>query len=120
MRPRLLALLAFTLSCTDVGLFAVSGLGAEGPDPVAFEGEACLPMAVGNAFPVKILFVGPGGPGVTPEITGAIVDSLNSVTVRLAQPYNSFALAGYHTLGTTFQAAFADAATIQMSPIPLF
>ena len=119
MRFRLIVLLACTLACTDAGLYAVSGVGAEGPDKVAFQGQACVPLAVGDAFPVKVLFVVPGGDGVSSQESGAISLALNTVLDRFNnQTSVTFALAVYHSLGEPLQSSFTDPTTIVDTALP--
>ncbi|MFN0063860.1 MAG: calcium-binding protein [Myxococcaceae bacterium] len=115
-----LALLAAIPSCTDAGLYALSGAGGTGPDRTAFEGTACLPVAVGTAFPVKVLYVVPGGPGVTPEIQAAVTDSLNNIALRFSVPYVTFALAAYHTNGRGLLSVFSSSADFSATGIPLY
>lgn len=92
--------------CTDAGLYAAGAGGPSGPDRAELRGRACVPMAVGEAFPVKVLFALEGGAGVDRTIVGNVVDALNSVTAQFASPYISFAIIGYHSIATGFQSTF--------------
>jgi Bacterial TSP3 repeat len=94
------------LSCTDAGLYAVGAGGPTGPDRAEFKGQACVPLAAGSSFPVKVLFAVQGGTGVDRTIVGNLVDGLNAVTSQFSTDYISFAVVGYHTVATGFQGSF--------------
>ncbi len=93
--------------CTDSGLYASGAGGPSGPDRAELKGVACVPLAVGESFPVKVIFALEGGAGVDRAIVGNVVDALNSVTAQFSSPYISFAIIGYHTIATGFQGSFA-------------
>ncbi len=113
-----LAALGFILfGCSDAGLYAVDDKRAGRPDRADFEGIACVPLASGDAFPVRVLFALPGGGGVTPDVVGGITDGLNTLAGRFSVPYIKFALVGYHTVATGLQGSFVDAAAFQSGVI---
>lgn len=97
---------ASVVSCTDSGLYAAGAGGPSGPDRAEFKGQACVPLAGGDAFPVKVLFALQGGAGVDREIVGGLVDGLNAVTAQFSTPYISFGVVGYHAIATGFQGSF--------------
>jgi hypothetical protein len=99
-----LALLA--TACTDASLYAVGEGGASGPDRSELKGVACVPIAGGDAFPVKVLFALQGGAGVDRGLIGFVEDALNAVTSQFSSDYISFAVVGYHAVATGFQATF--------------
>ncbi|MBI3186014.1 MAG: calcium-binding protein [Myxococcales bacterium] len=111
----LFALLLPALSCTDAGLYAVGGRGQAGPDRAEFVGKACVPMAAGDSFPVKVLYAVEGGQGVDQLVKGQIADALQSLSSRFSVPYITFALVAYHTVATGIQGSFVDAAKIQLA-----
>jgi hypothetical protein len=106
VRKFLLPLLLIS-ACTDAGLYAVGAGGPTGPDRAEFSGTICAPLAAGEAFPVKVVFVLQGGAGVDRQVVGSVVDALNAVTAQFSTPYISFAIVGYHTVATGFQGSFA-------------
>lgn len=110
--PIAAALLAF-FACTDAGLYATSGRGRGGPDRAELAGRACVPLAAGEAFPVKVLFLMQGGAGVDPQMKGELSDALRSLASRFSVPYVSFSLVAFHTVATGIQGGFADAAQLQ-------
>ena len=95
-----------TLSCTDSGLYAAGAGGQGGPDRAELKGIACVPLAAGESFPVKVVFALEGGAGVDRQIIGSVVDSINAVTSQFSTPYISFAVVGYHAIATGFQGSF--------------
>lgn len=103
---RLLALTALLSSCTDSGLYAAGAGGPSGPDRAEIKGTACVPLAAGEAFPVKVVFALEGGSGVDAQVVGNVVSALESVTGQFSTPYISFAVVGYHTIATGFQGSF--------------
>lgn len=92
--------------CTDSGLYAAGAGGPSGPDRAELKGTACVPLAAGESFPVKVVFALEGGAGVDRQIVGQVVDSLNAVTTQFSTPYISFAVVGYHAIATGFQGSF--------------
>ncbi len=66
-RSALLLLPLLLLSCTDAGVFALDGRGVSDADRADFSGTTCVPLAAGDAFPVKVLFAIQGGDGVPAE-----------------------------------------------------
>ncbi|MBL8915627.1 MAG: calcium-binding protein [Archangium sp.] len=93
-------------SCTNVGIIAAGAGGPAGPDRAEFKGTACVPLAAGESFPVKVVFAIEGGAGVDPALKGGIVTAINNVTSQFSTPYISFAIVGYHTIATGFQGSF--------------
>lgn len=104
-RLAVLAALAL-LGCTDSGLYAAGAGGPSGPDRAELKGTACVPLAAGEAFPVKVVFALEGGAGVDRQIVGNVVDAISSVTSQFSTPYISFAVVGYHAIATGFQGSF--------------
>lgn len=115
MRARwgLVWMLMATLGCSDAGLYAVGGAGAGGPDRAAFEGRVCVPLASGDAFPVKILYAVEGGASVDRTLTGQMTEALQSLGARFSEPYVSFSLVAFHTVATGLQGGFVDASQLQ-------
>ncbi|MBU8894454.1 calcium-binding protein [Corallococcus sp. H22C18031201] len=101
------------LSCSDAGLYALEGRAGGAKDRAAFEGDICVPVAGGDAFPVKALFALQGGAGVETEMVGYATDGLASLTSRFAGPYITFGLVAYHTFATGIQGSFTDASSFQ-------
>ena len=100
------AFAVMVVSCTDSGLYAAGAGGPSGPDRAELKGTACVPLAAGEAFPVKVVFALEGGTGVDAQIVENVVASLESVTGQFSTPYISFAVVGYHTIATGFQGSF--------------
>jgi hypothetical protein len=119
MRSRLLgcALGAAILAtaCTDSGLYAAGAGGPSGPDRAEIKGVACVPLAAGEAFPVKVLFALQGGANLEREIIGYAEDALNAVTSQFSTDYISFAVVGYHAVATGFQATFVRDSSLQQA-----
>ncbi len=105
---RLLFLPALLLlgSCTDSGLYAAGAGGPAGPDRAELKGVACVPLAAGEAFPVKVVFALEGGSGVDAQVVENVVSALENVTGQFSTPYISFAIVGYHAIATGFQGSF--------------
>src|SRR5262245_58014712 len=102
-----LVLLVSTAACTDAGVYALQGSGVPGPDRTAFEGDVCVPLATGNTFPVKVLFVVEGGNTVPVSTVGAIVTSIQNAAQRSGTNV-LFALAAYHVTAQGLQGTFVD------------
>ena len=111
LRATCLLVACATLTCTDAGLYAVGAGGVGGPDKAELRGTACVPLAVGEAFPVKVLFAVEGGAGLDRTISGEITNSLNVLASRFAVPYISFAFVAYHAVATGIRGTFVDATT---------
>jgi hypothetical protein len=101
------------LSCSDAGLYALDGRGPSGRDRADFAGEACIPLASGDAFPVKVIFAIQGGQGVPAEVVGYTTDALGTISSRFSGPFVKFSLIGFHTVATGLQGSFVDASTFQ-------
>jgi len=101
------------LSCSDAGLYALDGRGPSGKDRADFSGEVCIPLASGDAFPVKVVFALSGGQGVPAELVGYATDALGTLSSRFSGPFIKFSLVAFHTVATGLQGSFADAATFQ-------
>ena len=114
-----LPLCLLLLSCTDAGLYAVEGRGGGAPDRASFAGQTCVPLAAGDAFPVKVLFAAQGGAGVLPEIVEHTVEGLGALASRFSVPYIQFSLVAFHTVATGILGSFADAASLQ-AQLPRF
>ena len=106
---RLLALLLLgsLTACTDAGVYALQGSGVPGPDRTAFEGDVCVPLATGDTFPVKVLFLVEGGNTVPPSVSGAIINAIQQAVGR-ASTNVKFALAAYHVTAQGLQGSFVD------------
>jgi hypothetical protein len=94
------------LSCTDAGLYAASGGGPSGPDRVELRGVACVPLAAGESFPVKVVYLLEGG-NIDTTIKGKIVEALSATTAQFGSPYISFAFVGYRAVATGLLGSFA-------------
>ncbi|KFE65233.1 hypothetical protein [Hyalangium minutum] len=101
------------VSCSDAGLYALDGRGPSGKDRADFSGEVCIPLATGDAFPVKVVFALSGGQGVPSEVVGYTTDALGTLSSRFSGPFIKFSLVAFHTVATGLQGSFADAATFQ-------
>jgi hypothetical protein len=101
------------LSCSDAGLYALDGRGPSGKDRADFSGEVCIPLASGDAFPVKVVFALAGGQGVPSELVGYATDALGTLSSRFSGPFIKFSLIAFHTVATGLQGSFADASTFQ-------
>ncbi|MEW6432827.1 MAG: calcium-binding protein [Myxococcota bacterium] len=93
--------------CTDAGLYAAGGAGPSGPDRSEFRGTVCVPLASGEAFPVKVLFALEGGAGIDPTIITKTTEALNAVTTQFSDQNISFSIVGYHALATGYLGSFA-------------
>jgi len=108
-------------ACTDAGVYALQGSGIPGPDRTAFEGDVCVPLATGDTFPVKVLFLVEGGNTVPASTVGAIVTSIQNAAQRSGSNVK-FALAAYHVLGQGLQGTFVDGVQMlgQLANYPAF
>jgi hypothetical protein len=106
------ALFLFTalVACTDAGLYAVDGKGPSGPDRVEISGTNCAPLAVGDRFPVKVLFAAEGGAGVDATTKSAIQSAISKVIIARTAPYISFGMVTFHSVATGLQGKFVDGA----------
>lgn len=95
------------LGCTDAGLYAAGGSGPSGPDRAELRGTVCVPLASGDAFPVKVLFALEGGAGVDPTIISQTADAVTAVTTQFSDQSISFGFIGYHSLATGYLGSFA-------------
>ena len=102
----LFVLLALT-ACTNAGIYALQGSGIPGPDRTAFEGDVCVPLAAGDTFPVKVLFLVEGGNTVTASQVGAIINAIQKSAQRSSTNVK-FALAAYHVLAQGLEGTFVD------------
>ena len=93
-------------SCTDAGLYATGAGGVSGPDRSEFAGNVCVPVAAGESFPVRVLFLLPSGAGMNTSVVGEILDAVNTVMSEQTNTSLSYAIAGYHTVATGYQGAF--------------
>lgn len=108
MRASLLLATVFAyLGCTDAGLYAAGGAGPSGPDRAELTGTMCVPLAQGEAFPVKVLFALQGGAGQDRQVTGEVVDSVNAVVEQLTSPNVTFGIVAFHSIATGLQGSFA-------------
>src|SRR5215472_6107697 len=116
-----LVLLASTAACTDAGVYALQGSGVPGPDRTAFEGDVCVPVAAGDTFPVKVLFLVEGGNTVPVSTVGAVITSIQDAAQR-AGTNVKFALAAYHVTAQGLQGSFVDGQTMlgQLLNYPAF
>lgn len=109
---RLAPLLLALGSCTDAGLYAVGPGGAEGPDRSELTGRACVPLAAGESFPVKVLFAVQGGAGIDRLVIGQITEALTSVSARFTGSSTTFAMIAYHAVATGLQGQYVDGTTL--------
>jgi len=118
---RSLPLALALIGCTNSGVYALQGNGVPGPDRTAFEGDVCVPLATGDTFPVKVLFMVEGGNTVPSSTVGAIVTSIQNAVQRSGSNVK-FALAAYHVLAQGLQGTFADGTTMlgQLVNYPAF
>src|SRR4051794_31167069 len=107
-RSKWLLLLVFA-ACSDTGLYAVGQGGTTGPDRAEILGRACVPLASGASFPVKVIYAVEGGGIVDRAAVADITDTLNSLAGRFSEPFINFDLVAYHTLATGLQAKFVPA-----------
>ncbi|MFZ5468931.1 MAG: calcium-binding protein [Myxococcota bacterium] len=110
-----MALGALSLACTDAGLYAAGQGGIGGPDRAEIEARACVPLASGEAFPVKVLYAVEGGANVDRVLTGKMTEALQSLGARFSTPGVTFGLVAFHTVATGLQGQFVDAAQIQQA-----
>src|SRR4051794_8344466 len=80
-------------SCTDSGLYAVGQGGTTGPDRAEIIGRACVPLATGTSFPVKVIYAieGGGSPVDSMEVMN-ITDALSALASRFSDPFINFEL----------------------------
>src|SRR6516225_8726330 len=116
-----LLLLVAGVGCTDAGVYTLQGSGVPGPDRTAFEGDVCVPLATGDTFPVKVLFLLEGGGTVPVSTVGAIITSIQDAANRSSTNVK-FALAAYHVTAQGLQGTFVDATTMlgQLPNYPAF
>jgi len=116
-----LVLLVSTAACTDAGVYALQGSGVPGPDRTAFEGDVCVPVATGDTFPVKVLFLVEGGNTVPVSTVGAIITTIQDAAQRSGTNVK-FALAAYHVTAQGLQGTFVDGTTMlgQLPNYPAF
>src|SRR5688572_14153750 len=104
-----LGLVLSIVSCTDSGLYAVGPGGTTGPDRAEIIGRACVPLASGASFPVKVIYAIEGGGVVDRQAVADITDTLNGLAARFSDPFITFGLIAYHTLATGLQGRFVPA-----------
>jgi len=103
-------------SCTDVGLYASAGAGPALPDRAEMEGTVCVPLAGGDAFPVKVVFALQGGAGMDRNIVSSLETALDDVVKQFPSNYISFAVIAHHTIATGIQGSFVnDANKLQLA-----
>jgi len=102
-----LLVLVTATACTNAGVYALQGSGVPGPDRTAFEGDVCVPVAAGDTFPVKVLFLVEGGNTVTASEVGAIINAIQKSAQRSSTNVK-FALAAYHVLAQGLAGSFVD------------
>ncbi len=100
-------IITLTLTCTDAGLYALGPGGPSGADRAELVGTACVPLAAGEAFPVKVLFALQGGAGTDRQVVGEVVDAVSKVVEVFSTPANTFSIVGYRAIATGFQGSFA-------------
>jgi len=100
------------VSCTDSGLYATGAGGTTGPDRAEIIGRACVPLATGSAFPVKVIYAVEGGGIVDATTKAEISTMLMELAARFSDPYISFGLIAYHTLASGLQARYVPSAEL--------
>lgn len=108
----MVCLMALAVGCSDSGLYAVGQGGSTGPDKAEIVGQACVPLAGGASFPVKVLYAFEGGGIVDRDQVSTITDTLNGLAARFSDPYISFSLLAFHTVATGIQAKFVPASDL--------
>ena len=103
-------------ACTDTGLYAAGAGGPSGPDRSEIRGNVCVPMAAGEAFPVKVLFALPAGTEVDRAVVGGLANAVSNVTAQFATPYISFAMVGYNAIATGIQGSFVRDERVAQAP----
>jgi hypothetical protein len=116
------ALLLSTTACTNAGVYALEGGGVPGPDRTAFEGTVCVPLAKGDAFPVKVVFAVEGGTTTVPPATGAAIIAGIQSLIGLLSTSTSYTFLTYHVTGEGFQGGFGTATDLSaaLSLYPTF
>lgn len=98
----------YSSSCTNAGLVTLGPGGPGRPDRLELQGRACVPLAAGESFPVKVVFAIENGPQVEPGLRSAILDGLNDVVTQFTTPAHSFAFVGHNTMATGIEGAFVN------------
>src|SRR5262249_52008575 len=99
-----------SLSCTNADLYNLNGSGPNAPDRTAFEGMLCAPTAVGDAFPVKVVFAVQGGENVPADFKSQVITALSGAPIR---PDASYAFIAFHSVATGIQGSFVDGRGLQ-------
>src|SRR4051812_42804872 len=94
---RYAAFLVPLIACTDAGLYATNDRGPSSPDRVEFEGDVCVPLASGDAFPVRVLYAFPAGANVSTELKTNLGAAIDAAESRFSFPYIKFSVIEYHT-----------------------
>ncbi len=108
-------LVASASGCTDAGLYAAGAGGPSGPDRAELQGVACVPLAGGEAFPVRVVYALQGGAGMDRNIVGELVDALNAVVTQFSTDYISFAVIAHHSIATGLQGSFVKDDRLQQA-----
>src|SRR4051794_19215806 len=108
MRQALALILFAAVGCSDSGLYATDGEGPAGPDRAEITGQACVPPAVGEQFPVKVLFAVEGGVGIDTSTAAIITGAINELLTLRSAPYITFGVVGFHSVASGYQAKFVD------------
>src|SRR5262249_60180791 len=97
------------------------GSGVPGPGRTRFDGDVRVPLATGDTFPVKVLFLVEGGNTVPNSTVAAIVTSIQDAAQRSGTNVK-FALAAYHVTSQGLQGSFVDGVTMlgQLLNYPAF
>lgn len=103
------------LGCTDAGLYATDGEGPTGPDREEMSGIACVPLATGENFPVKVLFAVQGGTGIDRTTISKVTEAITNVLTVRSAPYITFGFVAYHSVASGFQGKFVDGSQMSTS-----
>jgi hypothetical protein len=85
-------------SCTDANLYSSSGASANLPDRATFSTTICVPFAAGRYFPVKTIFILPGGASVDVNTRASIRSTIDNIAKGYTETSLSYGLIAYDNL----------------------